>query len=134
MTCFKVLPAPKWLEEVLHITNQEGKKQQSQSYDAHCEKNFPYKITWNLIPSKCTNLLQNTNKRQNLTLTHILKSNFTHIITEITKKGSFTIWRKGQKLWYQAKGKIVVFNSSTETRNSQFVNNNSLFFTNICYQ
>ena len=53
----KVVPPSESLKKVLYVSNEKRKKQESQSYDGHCEKDFPQKIAWRLIASKSTDLL-----------------------------------------------------------------------------
>lgn len=52
-----MLPAPKGLKKILHISYQQSKKQEAHSNNGHCKKDFPFKIAWNLIPSQGTDLL-----------------------------------------------------------------------------
>ena len=53
----KVLPPAKSLKKVLYVSNEKCKKQEPQSYNGHCEKDFPHKIARGLITSKSTDLL-----------------------------------------------------------------------------
>lgn len=52
-----IVPATKSLQEILHISNEESKKQETDPYDSHREKNFPLKVARNLIPGQGANLL-----------------------------------------------------------------------------
>jgi hypothetical protein len=53
----KIVPPPKSLKKVLHISNEKSKEQEAQPNYGHGKKDFPNKEAWSLISSKCTDLL-----------------------------------------------------------------------------
>ena len=59
-----IVPPPKSLKKVLHISNEKSKEQEAQPNNGHGKKDFPNKIAWILISSECTDLLHRIIQKQ----------------------------------------------------------------------